>query len=947
MAYIYKNLFPLINHVHSMKHTDNYQNIVSEIEDYAILLLDKSGTVMDWNRGAEKLKGYSAEEIIGKNFRLFYTEEDCTRNLPGKLIREAIEKGKATDEGWRVRKNGSRFWGSILITALHEKGLLTGFLKITRDLTEKKEVEEKLKLLNGRLEQQVEERGQKLMESEREFRHTLDNMLEGVQIHDFDWKYIYANDALVNYSTYSRNELLGFTLMEKYPGIGESALFKTLQRCMTERKSEKTETEFVFPNGTTGYFEISIQPVPEGLFILSVDKTAQKKAQEKIIKANRLYNFISNINKSIVHITEQGKLLDTACAIATEIGRFKMAWIGLTDENGLLNRVSFSGDQEAADRIMQPSGLDPDNPLHKDIPTVKVLRTGKYIVNNDIQNDPLLSHWKAEFVAQHIRAAISLPIIKAGKVAGVFGFFSTVKDFFDVQEISLLEEAAGDISFALGFFDKTTKHRETEQLLLRNEKRFRALIEKSTDMKTLTNRQGEFIYGSPSITKVFGYSPDEFLNKSIFNFIHPDDLPGLMESRAAILETPEKSFHFQYRLSHKLGHWIWCEGMLTNMLDDPAINALVSNFRDISENKIAEQQQQFNRNNLYALINNTNAILWSIDTDYKLITCNRPFQEIIRQTSGREMVAGESVFSGAWSDEQKERFKRSYDRAFSGEVFTELEYMGSPAEAWSEISFYPIRNNGVVIGTACHSRDITLRIKQEQEREKMIADIIQRNKSFEQFAYIVSHNLRAPVANIMGISQMLQKNIAGGERKKAEGFLYKAVQHMDDIVRDLSKILQVKMEIAGHKERVFFSSLVKDIEFSIENVMEKQDVGITTDFSAVDQALILKSYIHSIFYNLISNSIKYRHPERRPLINIKSSLLDGKINISFRDNGIGIDLEKHADHIFGLYKRFHFGVEGKGLGLFMVKTQLEVLGGTIRVNSEPGVGTEFIIELPA
>jgi PAS domain S-box-containing protein len=121
-----------------------------------------------------------------------------------------------------------------------------------------------------------------IMINEHFFRSTFDNMIEGIQIHDFNWRYIYVNDALLNYSRYPREELLGYTIMEKYPGIEQTQLFSTLERCMKERISERITTEFVFPNGSVDFFELSIQPVPQGLFILSVNITDRKKNEEKI-----------------------------------------------------------------------------------------------------------------------------------------------------------------------------------------------------------------------------------------------------------------------------------------------------------------------------------------------------------------------------------------------------------------------------------------------------------------------------------------------------------------------------------------------------------------------------------------------------------------------------------------------------------------------------------------
>jgi PAS domain S-box-containing protein len=120
-----------------------YRKMIEEVQDYAILLLDLDGNVQNWNRGAEKIKGYKERDILGKNFSLFYLPEDRASNLPKTLINNATLNGRATHEGWRVRKDGSTFWGSVVITALHsDDGNVIGFTKVTRDLTERKLAEE-------------------------------------------------------------------------------------------------------------------------------------------------------------------------------------------------------------------------------------------------------------------------------------------------------------------------------------------------------------------------------------------------------------------------------------------------------------------------------------------------------------------------------------------------------------------------------------------------------------------------------------------------------------------------------------------------------------------------------------------------------------------------------------------------------------------------------------
>ncbi|HEX9981053.1 MAG TPA: PAS domain-containing sensor histidine kinase [Flavobacterium sp.] len=133
---------------------ERYHRMIAEVEDYAIILLDSAGNVLNWNRGAEKIKGYSEEEIVGKNFNIFYLEDDRRTQLPEKLLAEAVANNKATHEGWRVRKDGTHFWGSIVITALHDDdNKIIGFSKVTRDLTQKKRAEEQIEIQNKQLEE--------------------------------------------------------------------------------------------------------------------------------------------------------------------------------------------------------------------------------------------------------------------------------------------------------------------------------------------------------------------------------------------------------------------------------------------------------------------------------------------------------------------------------------------------------------------------------------------------------------------------------------------------------------------------------------------------------------------------------------------------------------------------------------------------------------------------
>ena len=137
---------------------ERYHRMIEEVEDYAIILLDKNGVIQNWNNGAKKIKGYSQEEIVGKSFEIFYLEEDKASGLPKRLLKHAYDTGKAIHEGWRVRKDGSTFWGSIVLTALHSSdNEVIGFSKMTRDLTERKLAEDTLRQYTDQLEFQNRE----------------------------------------------------------------------------------------------------------------------------------------------------------------------------------------------------------------------------------------------------------------------------------------------------------------------------------------------------------------------------------------------------------------------------------------------------------------------------------------------------------------------------------------------------------------------------------------------------------------------------------------------------------------------------------------------------------------------------------------------------------------------------------------------------------------------
>ncbi len=232
--------------------------------------------------------------------------------------------------------------------------------------------------------------------------------------------------------------------------------------------------------------------------------------------------------------------------------------------------------------------------------------------------------------------------------------------------------------------------------------------------------------------------------------------------------------------------------------------------------------------------------------------------------------------------------------------------------------------------------------RRTRDLKKTNIELVEHNNRLEQFTYIISHNLRAPMARLTGLASLLHHSEDSGESQKIIQLMVRSTGELDQVIRDLGVILGVQRTGSVPVEEI-------DLECALQKVVNILEPEIADTGATIERDLKVRNfyslppYIDSILYNLISNALKYRHPDRAPQIVLTSKMQNKKIRIDVLDNGLGIDLEKNSSNLFNLYKRFHFHVEGKGLGLYLVKTQVMALGGTIDVKSRVDEGTTFTL----
>ncbi|GAA4035947.1 hypothetical protein GCM10022409_21000 [Hymenobacter glaciei] len=280
---------------------------------------------------------------------------------------------------------------------------------------------------------------------------------------------------------------------------------------------------------------------------------------------------------------------------------------------------------------------------------------------------------------------------------------------------------------------------------------------------------------------------------------------------------------------------------------------------------------------------------------------------------------------------------------------TILNYKKSGQKLWFMMDITPIFNDaGELIHVIAIQQNINFRKEIEASQAKMTQDLYRHNRDLQQFTYVISHNLRAPLANALGLATVLTK-----VDKNTDVFatsltnLRQSMVQADSVLRDLNQMLSIR----DQKDLLTQEPLaLKEVgEQAIDNMQEallRCDGRVTLDVEEDLTTRGNRAYLYSIFYNLLSNAIKYRSEERPLRVDIECSTgTHGGPVITFTDNGSGFDMFKAGSDVFQLYKRFHTNQRGRGIGLFLVKAHVEAMGGKIEVTSQVNFGTRFIIHL--
>jgi PAS domain S-box-containing protein len=997
--------------------------LIANVKDYAIFILDPIGKVVSWNSGAEHIKGYKEKEILGKSLEVFYTEEDRKKGEPFHNLEMAEKLGHYEKEGWRLRKDGTLFWANVIFTALHnEHGSLYGFSKITRDITERKKAQEELEFLYRQI-----------------------NLSNDA---------IYTLDGNFNIKSWNKGaeSLYGFREAEVL-GKNSNALLNTAisneeikmlvgiigqdDHWSGELKRKTKFGNHIFINSSTTVIRDNLGKI-SGYVVVNLDISNQKKLREEV---NQLATMIEHSSEAIILRGKDHRVMSWNKGAEMMFGFAKNEAIG-KDLSVLLNaRLSADEAREMESRISE------------------------------------LGIWKTELDYFRKDGSSFFGAVTANATKNDLGELEAIIFMIrDTSERKRLEDRLKKLNEGL---EAEVESRTNE--ILKNEKRFQALIENSNDIIVLKDRSFKVIYHSPSASRICGWTNKELeIENNFENRIHPDDREKVLLIYAQIISHPDRQVPISYRILHRNGQYIWVDGIIINMLNEEHINAIVLNIRDITERVEAEEKILSSELRFRSLIENSaegialvdkfSNIIYKSPAGFK-ITGNSldkntmanahpsylgyiknkfaeslknpgipiPFEgkflngngqyywmegtltnlletkgvnavvsnfrditerrkmldQIIEHREQLELFIRHSPVSLAMFDmemrylavsrrwiteydlegkeligrnhyeifpELSNEWKEIHQRCLHGEILKNEEdaFFGADGvKKWLRWEIRPWhRASGGIGGIIIFTDFITerkmieerikhLNIELEQKVSKRTEELVAANTEMESFSYSISHDLRAPLRAIIGFTNILEEeyvNQLDEEAKRIAGVIKSSTLKMGQLIDDLLMFSRMgRQDIM--KIHVDSDLLVKEII---------QDQGMANDTSSIEWKLqnlpdvnADLNTLRQVWVNLISNAIKYSGKVTNPCIEIGSYEEEKQTVFFIKDNGIGFDV-KYKNKLFKVFQRLHASneFEGTGIGLAIVDKIISNHRGRVWAEAEINKGACFYFGLP-
>jgi PAS domain S-box-containing protein len=882
--------------------SDDYLLFLQSMKDYAILVLNAEGMVIFSNDAIENITGYTASEIVHKPFDLLYTEGERQANKLPLTLEKAADSGRAEEEGWQTRKNGSRCWANTVINPICDhQNRLTGYTVVMRDMTTHKASEQELK--------RSEEKHRLLVEGVKDY---------GIFMLDPSGMISSWNDGGRQITGYSSYEIIGkpfslfFTNPDQEIKKPERVLAETL-----EKGKYNEEGWRVKKNGSFFWAAVVITPLfndrnqHTGFAHVIHDLTEQKESE-----------------RSLRESEEQRRLL---------IQSVKDYAIFMLDPMGVI--ISWN---EGARRI---KGYTEEE------------ITGKHFsIFYSLAERESEKPWRELTIAK-TRGTYEEEGWRIRKDGSMF--------WANVVITAIHNNAGQHIGFSKVTRDLTWR-KDAERALRESEERARLLMENVKDYGIfMLDPDGIVTSWNEGVKRIEGYAAYEVIGKHFSLFYPPEDIASDRPAiELGIAKSAGKYEQEGWRI-RKDGSRFWASVAITSIISTSNELVGFSNVtRDLTERRAIEETLRNSEERYRLLVGQVKDYgIFMLDEKGRIISWNEGAKRINGFESADILQKHFSIFyPQADVDNEKPALELKIAREYGKYEEEGWRVRKDGSLFWASVVITAIHNDaGALIGFAKVTRDLTERKKAEQalreseERSRKLAEETNRaniilayaNQELEQFTSIASHDLQEPLRTVKSFLTLVDSRMPEDVPENLKIYIHKSIDATDrmrELIQNLLQYTQVsKQEIV--RESVSVEDLVSTVLQNLKGSVETTGASVTLEngvpFVQGDRTQLLQ-----LIQNLVGNAIKFS-AGNVPQVRIRTVQKNGEYMFSVSDNGVGIAPENHHK-VFEIFKRLAVGkYQGTGIGLSICKRIVERHQGKIWIESELGKGTTFHFTLPA